>query len=98
MTTKAEAFNEMGNRWFPLPPEKFFTMQRANDMWFPDELPPTLQAEMRSPLVTQSKAMLAFQVLQVLARGEQHAIMEREQTRRRGALLHVGKRRKVTGH
>lgn len=90
--------SELANKWWPLAPEKFFTAQRAPDMWFADELPPTLQDEMRSPAVTQSKAMVAFQILRQLAMTEQHR-MQQEQVRRYAqARSHVGKRVKTKRH
>lgn len=70
MTTNV--VSELGNKWWPLPPEKFFTAQRAPDMWFGDELPPTLQDEMRSPVVTQTKAIAQFQIMAALARAEEY--------------------------
>jgi hypothetical protein len=87
---------ELANKWWPLPPEKFFTMQRAADMWFGDELPPTLQAEMLSPLVTQSKAMLAFQILQQLAMGERQEMVKAQTRRYVQARSHIGKRTKTS--
>lgn len=90
--------NTLAEKWFPLPVEKFFTMQRAPDMWFADELPPTLQDEMRNPLLLQSKAMIAYQVSAQLARGEQQRIMAEVATRRQHATARVGKRVKSTRH
>lgn len=87
---------ELANKWWPLPPEKFFTMQRAPDMWFGDELPPTMQAEMLNPLVTQSKLMLQYQIMQQLARGEQHQMMENAKRRYVQARSHIGKRTKTS--
>jgi hypothetical protein len=84
--------NELANKWWPLPPEKFFTAQRAPDMWFADELPPTYQAEMASPVVTQAKAMMAFQVLQKLAMAERQRAVEAQARRYVQARSHVGKR------
>lgn len=64
--------SELANKWFPLPPEKFFSPQRAPDMWFSDELPPTWQEQMSNPLVTQVKFAAQLQVLRNLAEHEQH--------------------------
>jgi hypothetical protein len=86
--------NELANKWWPLPPEKFFTAQRAPDIWFADELPPTLQDEMRSPVVTQAKAMLAFQIYQQLMIGERRQIMQAQTRRYAQARSHIGKRAK----
>lgn len=93
MTTNC--VSELANKWWPLPPEKFFTKQRAPDMWFADELPPTVQAEMNSPLVTQSKAMLAYQILQQLAQTERQRMVETQQRRYAQARSRVGKRVKT---
>lgn len=89
---------ELAAKWWPLPPEKFFTDQRAPDMWFGDELPPTVQAEMLSPLVTQSKMMIRMQVMQSLAQVERRHIMTAEQFKRRVANSRVGKRVKTSRH
>jgi hypothetical protein len=96
MTTNV--LSQLANNWWPLPPEKFFTMQRAPDMWFADELPPTLQDEMRSPIVTQSKAMLTFTLLQQLAVGERRNIVAAQQRRYTQARSHIGKRVKASRH
>lgn len=95
MTTNV--VSELADKWFPLPPEKFFAPQRAPDMWFGDELPPTLQAEMRSPLVTQSKMMLRYQALQTLEVGQRQQAIRDEQRRFIAARSHVGKRTKGRG-
>jgi hypothetical protein len=95
MTT---VFSELANKWWPLPPEKFFTEQRAPDMWFADELPPTLQDEMRSPLVSQSKMMLGMGVLQQLAIAERRRMAEQATRRYARARSHVGKRTKASRH
>lgn len=96
MTTNV--INELGSRWLPFPPEQFFTMQRAADMWFGDELPPTLQAEMRSPLVTQSKMMLRQQLMQSVMMGEQRRTVEAQNRRHAEARSRVGKRVKAKRH
>lgn len=96
MTTNV--VNTLAEKWFPLPVEKFFTMQRAPDAWYADELPPTLQDEMRNPLVVQSKLMLAYQIQSALVRGEQQRIMAEQGARRRHAISHVGKRVKTSRH
>jgi hypothetical protein len=97
MTTN-NVVSELANKWWPLPPEKFFTAQRAPDMWFGDELPPTVQAEMRSPLVTQSKWMMRVQVQQNLARHAQRHAAQAEVRRQAVARSHIGKRAKTSRH
>lgn len=92
MTT--DVLTQIGNKWWPLPPEKFFTAQRAPDMWFADELPPTMQEQMLSPLVTQPKMMIAFQISQQLAVANQRHAAEAQQQRFRRAKARVGKRSK----
>lgn len=87
--------SELADKWWPLPPEKFFTDQRAPDMWFSDELPPTYQAQMNSPLLTQSKAMLAYQILRQLAQAEQQHMAQAQARRYAQARSHVGKRVKA---
>jgi hypothetical protein len=84
--------SELADKWLPLPIEQFFTVARALDMWFADELPPTLQDELRSPIVTQTKAMLRFQCLQQLAMHERQEMMELQQKRFAVARSRVGKR------
>jgi hypothetical protein len=96
MTTNG-ILHELSEKWLPLPVERFFTMQRAPDgMWFGDELPPTLQDEMASPLATQSKMMLRYQILQQLAMGERRRYAQAEATRRKHAVARVGKRVKTS--
>lgn len=94
MTTD-RVLHELADKWLPFPPEAFFTAQRAPDMWFADELPPTLQDEMRSPLVTQSKLMFQYQVMQSLAVADRRAVAQRELARRSHAVARVGKRVKA---
>lgn len=86
---------ELANKWWPLPPEKFFTMQRAPDMWFGDELPPTYQAEMASPVVLQSKLILRYQLMQQLATEERREMVQAQTRRYAEARSHVGKRTKA---
>jgi ABC-type lipoprotein release transport system permease subunit len=62
-------------RALPFPVEHFFTPQRAPDMWFGDELPPTIQDYLNEPQVKQAKAFMTFQVLQQIAQSEQRALM-----------------------
>jgi hypothetical protein len=93
MTTNI--IHELADKWWPLPPEKFFTMQRAPDMWFGDELPPTIQDEMRNPAVVQAKMIVRYQIGQQLMAGEQKRIMEAEKLRRVVAVSRVGKRAKT---
>jgi hypothetical protein len=97
MTTN-NVVSELGEKWWPLPPEKFFTAQRAPDMWFGDELPPTLQAELASPLVTQSKLMVQMGIMQNLALGERKRVMQEETQRFVSARSRVGKRAKTKRH
>lgn len=96
MTTNV--INELGNRWLPFPVERFFTMQRAPDMWFGDELPPTAQAEMLSPLVTQTKLMVRQQLMQTVMMGQHRATVEAQRHRATVARSRVGKRAKVKRH
>ena len=88
MTTVA---SELANKWWPLPPEKFFKPQ-IDDMWFAGELPPTVQDEMRSSVVTQSKFMMQVTVLQTLSAAAQRHTREAEVQRRKIAVSRVGKR------
>jgi hypothetical protein len=92
MTTNV--VSELGDKWWPLPPEKFFTAQRAPDMWFGDELPPTYQDAMRSPLVTQSKFMVAAQIRQNLAQHAQRQAIEDQKRRYAHARARVGGRKR----
>jgi hypothetical protein len=96
--TTSNVVSELANKWWPLSPEKFFTAQRAPDMWFGDELPPTVQAEMRSPLVTQSKWMMRVQVQQNLAQHAQRHAAQAEVRRQAMARSRVGKRTKASRH
>lgn len=96
MTTNV--ISQLGDKWWPMPPEKFFTAQRAADMWFGDELPPTLQDEMRSPLVTQSKMFLQMQLRQAVQMGEKRRAAEAQQRRFTVARSRVGKRVKANRH
>jgi cell envelope opacity-associated protein A len=95
MTT---VISELGNKWWPLPPEKFLTAASAPDMWFADELPPTLQDEMRNPAVTQMKTMLRYQIVQQLMQNEQRRTIENQVRRYAQARSHVGKRVKASRH
>lgn len=89
MTTNV--VNELGDKWLPFPPEGFFTMQRAPDMWFGDELPPTIQALMASPFVTQAKMMAQVSLRQSFMDGQ---IAAHQQRRYRSAVSRVGGKRK----
>jgi hypothetical protein len=86
--------SEIAEKWLPFPVEQFFTAQRAPDMWFGDELPPTFQELMNSPLVTQGKAMMAYQVSQHLAAGERRRMIEAQQARYASAAAKVGGRKR----
>lgn len=93
MTTDP-VLHELADKWLPFPPEAFFKPQ-IDPMWFAGELPPTLQDEMNSPLVTQGKLMMQYQIMQSLAMSERRAIADREMARRRHAVARVGKRVKA---
>jgi len=74
----AEANSDLTHRiaedMLPLPVEKFFTAQRAPDMWFSDELPPTYQDCLNDPRVQQARWTVAMQIAQVAAQvGRQEA-------------------------
>lgn len=87
--------NQVAEKWLPLSVDEFFTPARAyGDMWFGDELPPTLQDDMASPLVTQAKAMLAYQLLQQLAMEERRQVMVTQQRRLSAAKARIHKGRK----
>lgn len=55
----------------PINVENYFTAQRAPDMWFGDELPPTYQDYLNDPQVKQARAFVAYQILQTVAQAEQ---------------------------
>jgi len=55
----------------PLPVEKFFTAQRAPDMWFGDELPPTYQAYLADPAVQQARWIARHRILMGAAKFEE---------------------------
>lgn len=57
----------------PLPVEGFFTAQRAPDMWFGDELPPTFQAYLADPQVQQAKWMFRYQLTSAIAKRDEQA-------------------------
>lgn len=94
MMTTTDVLHELGEKWLPFPVEHFFTPQRAPDMWFGDELPPTLQDELRNPLVTQSKLMLRYQILHGLAEGEQREMQRAAVRRFAAAKAKVGGRKR----
>jgi hypothetical protein len=97
MTTK-NIVSELADKWLPMPWERFFTPQRAADMWFSDELPPTVQDMVLSPLVTQSKWMLQHTINQQLAEGMRRQAALNEQRRLKALASRVGKRRKTKRH
>jgi hypothetical protein len=72
-------------RAFPIFIEEHFTPQRAPDMWFGDELPPTYQDYLNSPEVKQAKAFVAFQILQCLAEVEQRNALANASPKQRKA-------------
>lgn len=88
----------LADKWFPMPVEKFFTPQRAPDMWFGDELPPTVQALMHSPFVVQAKQMAAYRIHQSLAAIARRKQAQAEQKSRKAQLSRVGKRVKASRH
>lgn len=90
--------SELADKWLPMPWERFFSPQRAPDMWFPDELPPTYQEQVSSPLVTQSKWMLAHTVNQHLAESARQQAAVNERKRLMALASRVGKRRKTKRH
>lgn len=96
MTT--DAVKQLGDKWLPLTHERFFTPQRAPDMWFSDELPPSFQRELASPIVTQTKALVQFQMLQALAVAERQREAQAQQRRRVAAHHRIGKGRKARRH
>jgi hypothetical protein len=51
-----------------------------------DKLPPTYRAEMDLPIVKQTRAMIAFQILQELAAAEQRKMMSGSQKQARKYL------------
>lgn len=96
MTT--EVISEMLNKWLPFSWERFFSPQRAKDMWFGDELPPTLQDQVNSPFVQQSKWMMAHTLRQSLEAGMRRDAAMAEQRRVASARSRIGKRAKTSRH
>lgn len=96
MTTNV--FSELGDKWIPLHWTQCFAPQRAPDMWFGDELPPTLQADVMSPLVQQSMWMIQHTVRQTLERGMRRQAALAEQRRFTTARSRIGKRTKTKRH
>jgi hypothetical protein len=92
--TTSNVISEMAEKWWPMCPERWFTMQRADDMWFGDELPPTYQALMRSPAIVQAKFMLRQAICKALAEGEQRREVLAQRAARNIAVARVGKGRK----
>jgi hypothetical protein len=88
--------NELANKWLPFSWEGFFSPQRAADMWFGDELPPTLQAEVNSPFVQQSKWMMQHTLRQSLESGLRRRAAVNEQRRMAALAGRVGKRVKTS--
>ena len=96
MTTNV--ISELADKWWPLTWEQFFSPQRAPDMWFGDELPPTYQEQVRSPLVQQAKWMAQYQANATLQQAEQQRIQRAEMLRHSVARSRVGKRVKTRRH
>lgn len=63
-----DLIHRIGEDMLPLPVEKFFTTARAPDMWFGDELPPTLQAYLNDPAVQQARWIARHQILTAAAK------------------------------
>ena len=97
MTTN-NVVSMLADKWLPLPVEKFFTAQRAPDMWFSDELPPTVQALMHSPMIVQAKQAAAMQLYQQLMVKERNDLQRAEMKRRKVARSRIGKRAKSSRH
>jgi hypothetical protein len=72
----------------PLPVEKFFTMARAPDMWFGDELPPTLQDYLADPAVQQARWIARHQILTGAAK---YAQRQADEQARRDKLARQGR-------
>jgi hypothetical protein len=98
MTTKVDVLNELGEKWWPMAWQRWFTPQRAPDMWFGDELPPTLQAQVASPYVQQSMWMVQHQVRQTLEHGARQQAALNERRRLTALASRVGKRAKAKRH
>jgi hypothetical protein len=98
MTTKVDVLNELGEKWWPMAWQRWFTPQRAPDMWFSDELPPTYQAQVASPYVQQSMWMIGHQVRQSLEQGVRQRAALAERRRLTALASRVGKRRKTKRH
>lgn len=96
MTT--DVISEMSNKWLPFCWERFFSAQRAPDMWFGDELPPTLQDEVNSPFVQQSKWMMQHSLRQTLEAGMRREAAVAQGRRIASARSRIGKRVKTTRH
>lgn len=93
--TTTSVVTELADKWLPMPWEKFFSPQRAPDMWFGDELPPTLQAQVLNPFVQQSKLMLQHTVAQGVEQGMRRQAEHNEQRRLAAGASRIGKRAKT---
>lgn len=92
--TSDPVLNQLGEKWLPLSPLCLFTQQRAPDMWFPDELPPTLQAEMSNPQVAQSRMMLGLQIMKgAFTHQQRQMVRARQQRLISQGHRHIGARR-----
>lgn len=86
--------NQLAEKFLPLNPLGFFTPERAPDMWFGDELAPSLQAEMSSPQVAQSRMMLGLQIMRGAFAHQQHETVRARQRRLISqGHRHIGARR-----
>lgn len=63
-------YERIGEQIWPLPAQAFFTEQRAPDMWFGDELPPTYQDFLNRPDVQQSQMVSTYRMLQQMAQSD----------------------------
>lgn len=73
---------------------RFFTPQRAPDMWFSDELPPTYQDYLNSPEVRQARNYTTFQILQTLGQIEQRKMLQADPKMRKQYARHLAQQMK----
>jgi hypothetical protein len=85
----------MADKMLPFTWQQFFTPQRAPDMWFGDELPPTLQEQVMNPAVQQAQWIAQFQAQQTLQRAAHEAAQRAEVQRQTVARSRIGKRAKA---
>lgn len=96
--TTIDVIPELLNKWLPMSWERFFSPQRAPDMWFSDELPPTYQDQVNSPFVQQSKWMMTHTLRQSYEAGLRREAAMAEQRRIASAGSRIGKRAKTKRH